>query len=236
MLRGKALSEAHNPLNVHQSNGVFCPRVEIKLSGMPRAETLWYPACTSALIAKELSVGCRERLKVSSEPLLRGLLPFLQDLENAYLLLIYSKHWLGYTVSKCLGQIWKIRDPSGRNGWPFIRACKDMKKRHRIKNKSRIISRQRQSQERGPGPPPYPEHPSALASCPLNQSHCLALMQTLASLWFCREAAPHAPLSTRLGLLWAYPMELWLRQPARRASIQGGASRFLLIYYTRAAR
>lgn len=82
-----------------------------------------------------------------------------------------------------------------------------MKKRHRIKNKSGIISRQRQSQERGPGPPPYPEHPSALASCPLNQSHCLALMQTLASLWFCREAAPHTafyPPGASLGLShWA---------------------------------
>ena len=56
------------------------------------------PACSGALIAKELSVGCRERLKVNSEPLLRRLLHFLQNLENAYLLLIYIKDWLGYSV------------------------------------------------------------------------------------------------------------------------------------------
>lgn len=70
------------------------------------------------------------------------------------------------------------------------------------KDKSAIISRQRLSQERGPGPPLYPEHPSALASCPLNQSHCLALMQTLAPLWFCRGS----PTCTAWGFLGLIPL------------------------------
>lgn len=76
------------------------------------------------------------------------------------------------------------------------------KKTNRIKDKSAIISRQRLSQERGPGPPLYPEHPSALASCPLNQSHCLALMQTLAPLWSCRGS----PTCTAWGFLGLIPL------------------------------
>lgn len=74
------------------------------------------------------------------------------------------------------------------------------------RTKSGIISRQRLSQERGPGPPFYPGHPSALASCPLNWSHCLTLMQTLAPLWFCREAAPLAPLPPAWGFFGLIPL------------------------------
>lgn len=93
------------------------------------------------------------------------------------------------------------------NKWVAICAPEDMKeekkkKTNRIKDKSAIISRQRLSQERGPGPPLYPEHPSALASCPLNQSHCLALMQTLAPLWFCRGS----PTCTAWGFLGLIPL------------------------------
>lgn len=81
------------------------------------------------------------------------------------------------------------------------------RKTNSIKDKNGIISRQRLSQEKGPGPPPYPEHPSALASCPLNKSHCLALVQTLAPLWFCRGS----PTCTAWGF-WG--LSHWAVTPA----------------------
>lgn len=165
MLRGQALSEARNPLNAHESNGGFCPRVEIKLSGVARAG-IWSPACSGTLIAKELSFGCREKLKVNSEPLLRRLFHFLQNLENAYRLLLYSKDWLGYAVSKCLGQIWKIRNHPGRNGWPFIWAPKDMGNKQTKKDiglKTKVESFPgREEPRKGPRSSPLPRAPFSL--------------------------------------------------------------------------
>lgn len=41
MPRGKEVDyEAHNPLNAHKSNGGFCPRAEMKISGVTGAGNL----------------------------------------------------------------------------------------------------------------------------------------------------------------------------------------------------
>jgi hypothetical protein len=82
------------------------------------------------------------------------------------------------------------------------------KKTNGMKNKSGIISRQRLSQERGPYPPLYPEHPSALASRPLNQSHCLVLKANTGSIVILQGRSPtrsafHPPRASSGLSRWA---------------------------------
>lgn len=82
---------------------------------------------------------------------------------------------------------------------------------------------------------PLPRAPFSLGILSLELESLSGSKANTGSIVILQRGSPTCTLSTRLGL-WAYPIELRLRQPAKKGSVQGGVLRRVLIYCTSGAR